>query len=171
MNWFWIVVAVSAGLSILVLGIGALLPREHRAASTIRLHATPAEVWAAITDWRALPSWRTELSSVEELPGGGGWVETSKWGRMPMRIERSEPLQVLVTRIADDTLPFGGTWTWQLEALPDGLTRVTTIEDGYVRPALFRFLSRFVFGHHTTLRTVQQALAVKFGDDAKPSAH
>jgi hypothetical protein len=171
MNWFWIAVAVLAGLGILILGIGALLPREHRAACTIRLRAAPHDVWSAITDWRALPSWRTELSSVEELPGGGGWVETSKWGRMPMRIERSEPQQVLVTRIADETLPFGGTWTWQLEAMPGGGTRVTTTEDGFVKPALFRFFSRFVFGHHTTLRTVQLALAAKFGDDAKPAAH
>jgi Polyketide cyclase / dehydrase and lipid transport len=89
MNWFWIAIAVLAGLGILILGIGALLPREHRAACTIRLRAAPHDVWSAITDWRALPSWRTELSSVEELPGGGGWVETSKWGRMSIAASRS----------------------------------------------------------------------------------
>jgi hypothetical protein len=90
---------------------------------------------------------------------------------MGPHVDRSEPQQVLVTRIADETLPFGGTWTWQLEAMPGGGTRVTTTEDGFVKPALFRFLSRFVFGHHTTLRTVQLALAAKFGDDAKPATH
>lgn len=168
MTWLWITLAVLAGICILALGIGALLPQEHRAACTITLRAEPAAVWSAITDWRALPSWRTELSAVEELPGGGGWVETSKWGRIPFRIELSEPQQRLVTRIADDSLPFGGTWTWQIEALPQGGTRVTTTEDGVVKPALFRFLSRFVFGHHGTLRTVQSALAAKFGEDAQP---
>ena len=95
-----------------------------------------------------------------------GWVECSKWGRMPMCVERSEACTTLVTRIADDALPFGGTWTWHLQPTQDGGTRVSTTEEGWVKPPLFRFLSRFVFGHHRTLRTVLTALAVKFGEAA-----
>ena len=69
-----------------------------------------------------------------------------------MEVSGEEPPRRLVTRIADEDLPFGGTWTYRLE--PDGGgTRVTITEDGEVYNPVFRFVSRFVMGHDATLRT------------------
>jgi hypothetical protein len=68
-----------------------------------------------------------------------------------------------VSRIANDDLPFGGKWTYLLE--PDGAgTKLSITEDGFVKPALFRFLSRFVFGHTSTLDGYLRALAERHGE-------
>jgi len=54
------------------------------------------------------------------------------------------------TRIADDKLPFGGRWIFELA--PDGAgTRLTITEDGFVKNPVFRLLSRRVFSHTATL--------------------
>ncbi|MCY2955702.1 MAG: SRPBCC family protein [Planctomycetota bacterium] len=171
MTWLWLTIAVIAAIGLLIVGIGSLLPREHRVSCTITLRTAQSAVWAAITDWRALPSWRNDLTAIELLKDSNEWVEISKFGRVSMRIERSEAEQLFVTRITDESLPFGGTWTWQLSALPDGSTRVTTIEDGFIRAPAFRFFSKFVFGHHSTICRAQLALAAKFGELAQPIAN
>ena len=51
-----------------------------------------------------------------------------------------------VTRIADESLPFGGSWTYRVVGNEKGCT-LTIREDGEVYNPLFRFMSRFVFGH------------------------
>ena len=79
------------------------------------------------------------------------------------RINAEQPTR-LVTRIADETLPFGGTWTWTLSPDPGG-TRVTITERGYVTNPIFRFMSRFVFGHHATQSDFLRALGRRFGHD------
>jgi len=55
-----------------------------------------------------------------------------------------------VTRIADDSLPFGGSWTYELFPSGEG-TEVRITERGEVRNPIFRALSTFVFGHTVTL--------------------
>jgi hypothetical protein len=87
---------------------------------------------------------------------------------MPLVVERSVPQELLVGRIADDELPFGGTWTHRLEPLPGGGTRLATTEDGHIEPALFRLMAKLVFGYHRTLNDYQKALAAKFGEQATP---
>jgi hypothetical protein len=56
----------------------------------------------------------------------------------------------MVTRIADKTLTFGGAWTYELSPQGGG-TRLVITEHGEVYNPLFRFMSRFVFGHTATL--------------------
>lgn len=169
---FWMLLA-TLGLAALVLfGGGALLPPEHVATSTIKLAAKPADVWATITDWRSFKSWRKGLTAVEELPSRDkstdGWVEVMGSMRIPLRVEKSEPEKLLVTHIATDTLPFGGSWSWQLEPTATGGTKVTTSEHGHVSSLPFRFLSKYAFGHHKTLNDVHRALAAKFGEAVEP---
>lgn len=172
MPWYLLVPSVLVGCVALAMLAGSLVSRDHRATSTIELRASPAMVWAAITDWRQFPQWRKDLKAVEAFvspDGKQGWVETSGFGRMPLVVESAEAERLFVGRIADDGLPFGGTWTHRLETLPDGGTRVSTTEDGFVKPAIFRLLARFVFGYHKTLNDYQRALAGKFGEAAQPT--
>jgi uncharacterized protein YndB with AHSA1/START domain len=88
--------------------------------------------------------------------------------RIPLRIEKSEPEKLLVTRNATDKLPFGGSWNWQLEPTKGGGTKLTTTEHGFVSSLPFRFLSKFAFGHHKTMNDVHRALAAKFGETVEP---
>lgn len=171
MPWYLLVPLCLAGFVALLMLAGSLVPRDHRATSTIELNASPAMVWSAITDWRQFPEWRKDLKAVEAFAapdGKQGWVETSGFGRMPLVVEAAEAERLFVGRIADESLPFGGTWTHRLQALPGGGTRLSSTEDGFVRPAVFRLLARFVFGYHKTLNDYQRALAGKFGETAQP---
>jgi len=170
MKWLLIVLAAVVAVVALVALVGALLPRGHRASRTAVYRQPPNAVWQAVTDWRAFPSWRQEIQSVRELPEGRpGWIEVSAQGELPLAVERQEEPALLVMRIADESLPFGGTWTWRLEPVGAG-TRVTITEDGEVGNAIFRFLSRFVFGHTRTLETYLRNLGHRFGEEVVPAA-
>jgi hypothetical protein len=68
-----------------------------------------------------------------------------------IEIETAVPDQRLVTRIADKSLPFGGSWTYIVIPRGDSTTlRIT--EDGKVYNPVFRFVSRFVLGHTATMK-------------------
>ncbi|NUR53434.1 MAG: hypothetical protein HOQ29_03225 [Acidobacteria bacterium] len=56
----------------------------------------------------------------------------------------------LVARITDPSLPFGGTWTYRIAPGQAG-SQLSITEDGAVYNVIFRFLSRFVFGHTATI--------------------
>jgi uncharacterized protein YndB with AHSA1/START domain len=83
------------------------------------------------------------------------WEPRVRWreyGRNTITFERVEiePPTRLVTRIADPDLPFGGTWTFDLVEEGEG-TRLTITEHGEVHNPVFRFMSRYVFGHAATI--------------------
>jgi hypothetical protein len=108
------------------------------------------------------------VTSVELLQGSSGEPEfriVDGNGAIRYRIEEATRGQRFVTRIMDTDLGFGGTWTITLEPTVSG-TRVRITEDGEVSSPLFRFFSRYVFGHHRTQAAYLTALAASFGDAA-----
>lgn len=171
MKWAMIVVAGLALLIAVVWAIGAALPKDHVASRKLRLKQPPEAVWSAITDVDAFTAWRKDVKSIKKLPdenGKPGWVETMDMGEVPLRVEEFTPPRKLMTRIADPNLPFGGTWTFEIEPAEGGASlRIT--EAGEVKPALFRFMSRFLFGQATTIETYLKNLAAKFGEPAQIS--
>jgi hypothetical protein len=132
-----------AALVVLVALVGAMLPRDHKASRTLAVRRTPEEVWALVSD----PAWAKNATGQEVA------VETVE-ARPPTR---------LVSRIADPTLPFGGTWTYDIAKTPSGAT-LTITEDGFVSNPIFRFVSRFVMGHHATMDTYLKNVAKKFDE-------
>jgi len=150
-------------LVLLVLVVGWMLPVQHRAVRSATLPATAEQVWSLITDVDAFPSWRSDVKSVTRLPDRGGqmvWVEEGSNGRMTLAVERSEAPRQLVSRIADPDLPFGGTWTYVIAPASNGTTLSIT-EDGEVYNPIFRFMSRFVFGHDATMAAYLSAAQKK----------
>ncbi len=65
MKWLLIVALTIAGLLILVVIIGALLPQKHKVSRTVSLHQPAETVWALIS---GPPTWRPEITSYQELP-------------------------------------------------------------------------------------------------------
>ncbi len=150
--------------------IGSLLPREHVATRAAVYRRPPAVLYATVRDWAALPSWRSGVKAVEPLPASAnpaGYREVSRHGTIPYVVLADRPGEQLVTRIADDTLPFGGTWTFEFTPA-DGGGRLRITENGFVKPPLFRFLSRFVFGQTATMETYLRDLGRKFGEATQP---
>ena len=68
-----------------------------------------------------------------------------------------------VVRIADRTLPFGGTWTYTIA--PDGdASRLSITEDGEIYNVIFRFVARFFMGYTSTMDEALRDIARKFGE-------
>ena len=162
MKWIGIVVGVLAALVGVMALIGAMLPRGHRASRKARFRQTPEALYAVIA---GPPDWRSEVKQFGALPDRDGnkqWWELSQGQRITYALVEDVPPVRRVTRIADKGLPFGGTWTLEIVPEPQGaLLRIT--EEGEVYNVVFRFLSRFVFGHTGSIDGFLRDLGRKFG--------
>lgn len=160
-----IVVGILATLATAIV-IGAVLPRHHTATRSVRLSAPPEKIWAILTDFPSHPAWRTKVTAMEPQPAQHGravWkeVRSDGWG-MPLRVESQDPPRRMVTRIADDKLPFGGTWTYELA--PDaGGTRLRITEDGEIKVAPFRYMAALM-DKSGTIRQYLADLSKKLGE-------
>ena len=153
MRWILWIVAALAIVGILVVVIGYSLPKGHSATRTARVALPPDAVYALLTDVDKYPSWRPTVKSLtrqSDRDGRPAWTEEVSGMKIPLQFERMERPSLLVARIADPALPFGGTWTYRIRAATGG-SEVTSTEDGEVYNPFFRFMSRFVFGHTATL--------------------
>jgi hypothetical protein len=101
-------------------------------------------------------------------PHGPSWREYSKDGALTMVIDAAEPGRSLVTRIADQNLPFGGTWEYRLDSDGPGTTKITIVERGTVHNPVYRFVSRFIMGHTAGIEAYLRALGKKFGGGTEP---
>jgi hypothetical protein len=164
LKWLLYVVAALGGLVALMAIIGMTLPKGHRASRAMTFTAAPAAVFAVIADVARYPEWRADVSRVELLPDDGRGVlfrEHGKNGVITFRIEQSDPPSRMLTRIADPSLAFGGTWTYVLTPTPSGGTSLTITEDGEVYNPIFRFLSKVVFSPAATIEGFLAALKKK----------
>lgn len=161
MKWVLLVGAAIVAIVLVVTVVGMMLPQGHVASVTRHYDAQPDVVWSLITNRERFPEWRSDLRSVQllgDVKGKQRWKEQSKHDAVTMEITEAETDRRLVTRIADENLPFGGTWTFDL--MPDGSgTNLTITERGEVYNPIFRFVSRFVMGHTATLKTYQEDAA------------
>ena len=169
----FIVVGVVGGL-ILLVGIVALigsrLPKSHVASGSILLRQSPQEVYAVVRDFGSAPQWRSDVKQMEVEAAQGGPVyfrEVGKNGTVNYALVEDVPAQRMVTRIRDTDLGYSGQWTY-LFAAENGGTRVTIREDGEVSNVLFRFMSRYVFGHTAIIDSYLTSLAKRFGEQAVP---
>jgi hypothetical protein len=126
MRWVLVIVTAVTLLVIVIAAVGATLPKKHSVSRTARIAMPPDALHALIVKKIAEPQ------------------------EYPLRVERNEPPSLVVTRIAGENLPFGGTWTYRIAPAPGG-SDLTITEDGEVYNPIFRFMSRFVFGHYATM--------------------
>ncbi len=169
MIWVLASVGILAGLVMLVAAVGSFLPPEHVASRTLKLAQPPEIVWQTIIDRGGQPAWRADLKSIEPFPHRNGhevWQEVSRRGdRLTLEALEIIPPRRLVTRIADEDLPFGGRWEYEITPAASGC-HLTITEIGQVYNPIFRFISRFVIGHAATIEQYLKALAAKFGEPA-----
>lgn len=148
-----------------VYAIGWLLPVAHVAARSADLGSSPQQIYDVVADVAAYPQWWSEISSVEMLPANQGRIrfrEHLSTGAVVMEVIEAVPPSRFVTRIADPDQPFGGTWTFEI-APQNGSTRLTVTERGEVYNPIYRFLSRFIFGHTGTMESFLAAIERRVG--------
>jgi hypothetical protein len=159
-----IAIAILILLVAVVAVIGYMLPKNHLASRSSHFRQPPQAIWDLIT---GPPDWRPDIRSWEKLAPRDGrrmWKEIDKH-RHAIAYESVEenPPHRLVTRIADPSLPFGGTWTFTIEPESTGC-QVTITEAGEIYNPIFRFMARFVLGYSGTIETYLKALHGKFGE-------
>jgi len=166
MQWILIALASLIGLVLLISIVGWMLPKGHVASRTARFAAPADQVYAVIADLEHTADWWPQIVAVERLADRGAnavWRQKMKHGTpLDLEVIEATPQQRFVTRIANDKLPFGGTWTYALTPDGDGC-RVTVTENGEVYNPIFRFLSRFAFGYTATMESYLEALSDSFG--------
>jgi hypothetical protein len=160
MKWILIAVLALGVVAALSAFVGSRLAQSHRASLAKTLPVPPGVVWSAITDIDAFPSWREGVKRVQRLPNRNGypvWIEEGRSGKITLAIERMDAPRIVVARIADPTLPFGGTWTYEIS--PDAAgSRFTITENGEIYNPLFRFMARFIFGYDGSIRSYMSSL-------------
>jgi len=168
MRYVLIAIGVLAALLLCVVLVGWALPKHHHVRVERVYVATPSALFALISDVKAYPSWRSDLTNVEVLSAEGvRWRETTKsGGPISYVMEESVPDRKLVARIADTNLPFGGAWTYELTPVGTNGTGLAITEDGDVYNPIFRFVSRFVMGHTATIERYLDDVEKRF-----PAAH
>jgi uncharacterized protein YndB with AHSA1/START domain len=155
---------ILGALIIVVVAIGYALPVGHVATQSETLRPSPDQVFATLVDVDGHPKWRSDLQSVEVVSNTSPkrWREIGSNGTITLEFVEVQPPSRLVSRIADPDLGFGGTWTYEL--MPEGSgTRLTITERGEVYNPLFRFMSRFVFGHTATMKKFLEDLKKQLG--------
>ncbi len=165
-----ILVGGFAGLVALAWVAGSLLPRDHRAASSITLSQPPEAVWLVVRDLAALKGTWPELTEAVMSADSVGreiWHEKVDGFDMRLLVTESVPLSRFVTLIQSPPgASFGGRWIYQLDPAGSG-TRVTVTEEGWVANPFFRLMSK-LGGHHRSIDGYLTALGKHFGETVTP---
>ena len=171
MKWVLRIGGALAAVVAVVFIIGLVLPQNHVATRTARFASPPEVVWGVITGVEQYPSWRKCVDSVRLLTGHPdtlAWREVSGGDRIAFVAEVVEAPSLLVTRISDKSLPFGGSWEYRIDR--DGIgSKLTITENGEVYNPIFRFASRYVIGHTATIDNYLKQLAARLGETIVPA--
>ena len=130
-----ILIAIAAVIAL----VGWMLPVAHVASSSAFVAKPPERVYAIVSDLPSYPNWWRDDPGVKS------------------EIVDATPPSRFVTRVVDPDGQFGGTWTIDIGAEGSG-SRLTITERGEVYNPIFRFLSRFVFGHTGTMNSFLEAI-------------
>lgn len=165
MHWALIVLGVLVGLFGLMAVVGWMSPVGHTVTRSARLPAAADEVYAVISDLGHTPQWWPQTASAERLDDRNGhavWRQKLRNGMaLDLEIIETTAPRRFSTRIANDDLPFGGTWIYTIT--PEGEhCSVTVTENGKIYNPIFRCLARYVFGHAATIESYLRALSARF---------
>ena len=159
MKWFIRLLILLGVLILSMFIVGSTLPQEHTAITTQTFSSSREEVWTVLADFNRWPSWRSNLKEIRD--GSNSFSEVSTDDEIiEYRIDDFSPPERLITRIITPDLPFGGTWTYELTPVDGGCSLAIT-ENGEVYNPMFRFLSKYAFGHTATMDLYLQDLKKK----------
>ena len=164
MKWVFLVGGGLVLLIALVVLIGALLPRAHRATRQARYRQKPEAIYFTLA---GPVDWRSDIKASGNLPDRDGrkqwWEQDSHGHRVTYELVEDKMPSRRVTRIAERNMPFGGTWTIEIAPADEGsVVRIT--EDGEIYNVIFRFMARFFFGYTSSIEGYLRDLGHRFGE-------
>ena len=151
MKWVFIILISIAALVALIYLAGSLMEVSHTATVERLIPLEKDRVWSIVTNFKEYPSWRSDVKSVT-AKDESHWTEVNAYDdQVDYQLTVLDSTGTVETRIMNKDLPYGGYWTIQLEQAEGG-TLVTITEHGEVFNPLFRFMSKYIFGHDTTIK-------------------
>lgn len=170
MKWVLIIVGVLVALVAVLALVGAMRPADHVATITVRMNSTVRAVWTVVSDFEKVPTWFSEVTSVERIADvDGKSAYREKYGGFAVTnvVRTWDPPHRFVREI----LPagaFSGTWTVELAPEGNG-TKITVTEHGHVGNPLFRAMMMFS-DNRKTMRRYLAALETRLtsGASARP---
>jgi hypothetical protein len=164
MKWVIFIAAGLALLAAIVALIGATLPQDHSATRQARYRQKPEAIYLTLA---GPTDWRSDIKASGNLPDRDGrkqwWEQDSHGHKITYELVEDKMPSRRVTRIADQNLPYGGTWTIDIAPAPDGsVVRIT--EDGQIHNVIFRFMARFAFGYTSSIEGRLRDLGRRFGE-------
>lgn len=160
------ILAILGIIVVAVLIIGSRLPEGHVVSRSVRIKRPLNAVYEIVRDVGGSHKWRPDVTGVEMLGTENGQLryrETGSNGVVTFALREEIPDQQFVTQIVDTDLGYSGSWTYRFSSV-DGGTEITITENGKVSNLLFRVMSRYVFGHTSTIDAYLTALARHFGE-------
>ncbi|MCJ8323552.1 MAG: SRPBCC family protein [Rhizobiales bacterium] len=154
MNYLLIGLGVFIAIIGLIFLVAALLPVNHMASRTILLKAPTDVVWHKLTDFANMAKWRRDIvrvSANKNVKGDEIWQEyENEKSFMAFKTLELIEAKKLVRQVVGENLLFGGRWTFDLVA-QGNQTQLTITEHGEVYNLIFRFVGKFIIGHHATM--------------------
>jgi len=169
MLWLWITLGIVGPLTAAVLVmivLGKRLSSKHVVGASLHLARPPREVYELISDLEAWPTWCRNVQRVEKLPDRDGCPTVRMHmgrNRMVLKVTAADSPDHFAMTIDDEAQFFGGVWEYRLNAEVNG-TRLRLTEHGEVKPALPRFLLRYVLDPAMYLRSHLRDVANRFGE-------
>lgn len=154
MKYLFIILGVLLAVPVFAYMAGLFISESHTATASREFDVSAEKVWQAVTDVRGYGEWRNNVERIEVLSDS---TRPLQWREFysndnPMtfqEVERTDSTR-FTARIADQELPFGGGWTYELEQTEKGVRLIIT-EDGKIYNPIFRFVSRFIIGYKATM--------------------
>ena len=155
---------VGAGVGLLGVAVaglaiyGSTQPRDHVASITVQLDRPPAEIFAIVEDVGSYPCWRTGVSKVDVVSNDPlRFVEYIDGEGVTYEVAERIKGRKLVSRIADEDLPYGGTWTYELSESDSG-TALTITERGFVDGLVMRGMASLLMDPRASIAQYQTDL-------------
>lgn len=148
--------------------VGMLMEPGHVVTREAIYAHPPEEVWRVITRFDRTPAWRSDVEAVQIESGDPiQFVEMGNQGPMPMEVTEQEAPHRMVIMARDPSLPFTGSWTFEL-APTEGGTRLSVTEQGSIDNPLFRFVARVFMDPADTAQTYLVDLGRHLGQEVTP---
>ncbi|HZY82320.1 MAG TPA: SRPBCC family protein [Cyclobacteriaceae bacterium] len=159
MKVFLTIVFVVVIVVIVAVFVGRSLPVKHTASISASFTSSPEEVWKVVVNVSELKSWRKDVKDVT-ITGLDTFKETGSNGEIEYRVSNSVKGVSHVATIITKDIPFGGEWTYAFAKEGSGC-KLTITENGEVYNPLFRFMSKYIFGHDGTLKAYMKDLQAR----------
>jgi hypothetical protein len=158
-------------LIVAVFGVGMLLPETYHAQVQLTLHRSPAEVWAAVSDYQKHPIGGYMRKSTQPQPDVNGlpaWIEDLGDTRLRIETREATPPSFVRRYLKDETVSMDGFWEIRIEPA-EGVSRITASSELHVRSGtwhapIFRVIMSLTSAVRQSLENYWKGIGTSFGE-------